>query len=217
MKDIEQAIFHKYTTPDPGGQTMMTPSVVSIEKKVLYFHLPKTGGSSIAELLRSNNMDDRVLTNKRGINEEKVVYFKKVLSDWEQYYKFTFIRDKFDLLISLYNYDRQLNGEYSLPKDVTFEQFIKEHVGVRDPLYTTRIDQYYLTHVNNHCMFDFIGRFENYNEDLNIVCEKLGIENTQIRANVGNYDRSRKDEYYTEELKQIVRDKFPDEIKTFGW
>ena len=195
----------------------MTPLVVSQEHKVLYLHIAKTGGSSIVQLLKNNGMDDLILSNKRGIYEEKVSYFKEVVSEWEKYYKFTFVRNKFDLLISLYNYDRQLNGKYSLPSDITFEQFLNEQVGVRDGLYTDLIDQYYLTHTNDKCMFDFIGQFDTYNDDLNKVCAQLGIVNTQERTNVGNYDRSKKNEYYTEELKEIVKNKFSKEIEKFDW
>ena len=210
-------IIKKFTTIDCLGNNLMTPLVVSQKHKVLYLHIAKTGGSSVVQLLKNNGMDDLVLSNKKGIYEEKVEYFKEVASHWDEYYKFAFVRNKFDLLISLYNYDRQLNGKYSLPKDITFEQFINEQVGVRDGLYTELIDQHYLTHTNDKCMFDFVGQFDTYNDDLNQICEKLGIENTQERTNVGNYDRSKKDQYYTEELKEIVKSKFPKEIEKFGW
>ena len=210
-------IIKKFTTIDCLGNNLMTPLVVSKQHKVLYLHIAKTGGSSIVQLLKNNGMDDLVLSNKRGIYEEKVDYFKDVVAHWDEYYKFTFVRNKFDLLISLYNYDRQLNGKYSLPKDITFEQFLKEQVGVREGLYTELIDQYYLTHTNDKCMFDFIGQFDTYNDDLNKVCSQLGIVNTQERTNVGNYDRSKKKEYYTEELKQLVKEKFPKEIEKFDW
>tara|TARA_R110002020_G_scaffold93344_2_gene225245 strand:- start:26490 stop:27137 length:648 start_codon:yes stop_codon:yes gene_type:complete len=210
-------IIKKFTTIDCLGNNLMTPLVVSRQHKVLYLHIAKTGGSSIVQLLKNNGMDDIVLSNKRGIYEEKVDYFKDVVAHWDEYYKFTFVRNKFDLLISLYNYDRQLNGKYSLPNDITFEQFLKEQVGVREGLYTELIDQYYLTHTNDKCMFNFIGQFDTYSDDLNKVCSQLGIVNTQERTNVGNYDRSKKREYYTEELKQLVKEKFPKEIEKFDW
>ena len=213
MKDI----INKFISIDCLGKNLMTPLVVSKKYKILYLHLAKTGGSSIVKLLKNNGMDDLVLSNKKGIYEEKVEYFKDVAQHWDEYYKFTFVRNKFDLLISLYNYNIQLNGTYSLPNHVTFEQFIKEYVGVTASLYTHWIDQYYLTHTNDECMFDFIGRFENYSNDLNKVCQKIGIQNTQERVNVGNYDRNRKDQYYTEELKQIVKDRFPQEAQYFNW
>ena len=84
-------------------------------------------------------------------------------------------------------------------------------------LYNSLIDQYYLTHLDGQPLYDFVGTLENFDTDLDVVCQKLQIENTQYRENVGAYDKSKKDDYYTEELREIVRAKFPAEFKHFGW
>ena len=232
---FKEKLIEKFTAESTLGHYLMTPLIVSQTYKTLYFHIAKTGGSSIAQLLRENGLDDGVLSNKKESLEIKTVYFKEVVENWDEYYKFTFVRNKFDLLISLYNYDRQLNGKFSLSKDVTFEQFIKEYVGCDDTdlkqgLYTDWIDQHYLTHLNGEHMYDFIGQFDNFDDDLNKVCYRLGLHktrgstsfavgltNTQIRVNVGNYDRSKKEGYYTPDLKEVVRARFPEEMQTFGW
>ena len=218
-----KSIFNKYVTKDAREHTLLPPLTVSKEHKVLYFHIAKTGGSSIVELLKNNGLDDGVLSNKRGDYEKKLEYFQDVVENWDDYYKFTFVRNKFDMLISLYNYDRQATGNpWTLSPEVTFEEFVRDHIGNPDTLkkqvlYTDRIDQHYLTHTDDNCMFDFIGYFDNFDRDLNTVCDKLGITNTQIRVNVGNYDRSKRHEYYTEELCAIVRKSFPQEFAYFGW
>jgi hypothetical protein len=211
-------IANKFTRLDSRQHTLLPPLTVSKSKKILYFHIAKTGGSSIVKLLKNNQLDDGILSNKTLDIERKKEYFKEVVEDWENYYKFTFIRNKFDLLISLYNYDLTIcNGQYSLDKHVTFEEFIKEHVGINQELYTSRIDQYYLTHTDGKCMFDFMGRFENYAADLTTVCDHIGIHNTEERVNTGNYDRTKKSGYYTPELEQLVKEKFPQEIKHFNF
>jgi hypothetical protein len=212
----------RFTTPDCLGHNLMTPTCVSKENKTLYFHVAKTGGSSIAALLRANNLDDGVLSNKYLGLDEKISYFNEVADEWESYYKFTFVRNKYDLLISLYNMDVRLNGKMSLDSNVTFEGFIRDHVGCtntlkNEGLYNSLIDQYYLTHLDGQPLYDFVGTLENFDTDLDVVCQKLQIENTQYRENVGAYDKSKKDGYYTEELREIVRAKFPEEFKHFGW
>ena len=105
---------------------------------------------------------------------------------------------------------------------VTFEEFIRDHIGNPDTLkkqvlYTDRIDQYYLTHTDGRNMFDFVGHFENFENDLNEVCLQLGIVNTQIRVNVGDYDKSKRHEYYTDELREVVQESFPEEFTHFKW
>tara|TARA_R100000808_G_scaffold24665_1_gene57460 strand:- start:3480 stop:4142 length:663 start_codon:yes stop_codon:yes gene_type:complete len=217
-----EKIVQRFAARDEAGMELMTPMVVSKEKKTLYLHLPKTGGSSIVRLLQNNEFDDYVLSDKRNSYETKLAYFRDVAAHWDEYYKFTFVRNKFDLLISLYNYDRQLNGPWSLDSSVSFEDFIRNHVRcvdtrVKRVQYHRFIDQYYLTHIDGEPLFDFIGHFNTYTEDLNKVSEHLGVENTQIHVNAGNYDRSKKDEYYTPELADILRAKFPEEFAHFGW
>ena len=217
-----KSIIERFTTRNDAGFELMTPLIVSREKKVLYLHIAKTGGSSIVRLLQNNGMDDGLLRDKGGLYEDKVEYFAEVAAHWDDYYKFTFVRNKLDLLISLYNYDRQLNGPWSLDSSVTFEDFIVNHVGCENTFvnkvqYNILLDQYYLTHLDDDPLFDFVGRYETYTEDLNTVCEKLGIANTEIRENEGNYDRSKKDKYYTDHLIENLRQKFPEEFQHFGW
>ena len=203
-------LIERFSTPDEAGLTLMTPLVVSQEKKVLYLHVAKTGGSSIVRLLKNNGLDDGILSNKRADHTEKLAYFTEVANNWDDYYKFTFVRNKYDLLISLYNYDAQLNGAYSLPSGCS-DTFVKKIQ------YNNLIDQYYLTHLDNEPLFDFVGEYHTYTEDLNKVCDHLGVVNTEVRVNEGNYDRSKKDSYYSEALRENLRNKFPQEFEHFGW
>jgi len=211
---IKKNIFEKFCKIDKRNRTLMTPFVVSEEKKTLYFHIAKTGGSSITHLLQRNGLNDNILTNKNGSFESKKKYFKRLVENWDDYYKFTFIRNKYDQLISLYNYDRQLLSGLS------FEKFVKNHLQKRSslyPLYDYWIDQHFLTTVNDKSIFDFVGYFENYEDDLKFVCHNIGIKYEDIRSNLGSYDRSKKSSYYTPELKLIVDTKFSKEVEYFKW
>jgi len=218
----EDNLLTRFATPNCLGVNLMSPLCVSKEHKVLYFHIAKTGGSSVVALLQANSLDDGILSNKTLPVSEKVAYFKEVAEEWDNYYKFTFIRNKYDLLVSLYNMDVRLNGKYSLDSGVTFEGFINNHVGCKNTLkneglYNELIDQYYLTHIDETPLYDFVGTLENFDADLDQVCDRLQIENTQYRENVGAYDKSKKDSYYTEALRENLRNKFPQEFKHFGW
>ena len=211
MKD---KIIEKFCRLDELGKTLLTPFVISKEKKTLFFHIAKTGGSSIFNLLQKNNLDDGILSDKNLNYNEKVEYFLDVIDHWDEYYKFTFVRNKYDQLISLYHYDK------TLLNSISFEKFIKEHVS-RDsnyfPNYDYWIDQYFLTTIDDKPIFNFIGQFENYKNDLVKVCDQINIEYEDIRANIGKYKRTEKRTYYNDELKQLVDQKFESEIKYYNW
>ena len=212
--NLREKIFEKYKIIGQDGMTLLTPFVISKEKKTLFFHIAKTGGSSIYNLLQKNNLDDSVLTNKKLNYNAKVEYFLDVLDNWDSYYKFTFVRNKYDQLISLYNYDKMLlNG-------ASFENFIKEHVcknSIFYPNYDYWIDQYFLTMIDDKPIFNFIGQFQNYENDLREVCDQINIKYEDIRVNVGGYKKSEQGSCYNEELKQLVNQKFESEMKYYNW
>ncbi len=212
MKD---KILKKFSRVDKRSQTLLTPFVVSKEHKTLYFHIAKTGGSTITKILRNNGLDDMVLTNKNASYEKKYAYFKDVVEHWEEYVKFTFIRNKFDQLVSHWHYDGHPGG--------TFKRFIKDIVIPNQDIYDFWINQYYLTIIDGKSIFDLIGHYEKFNKDLNsvisILLDKLDIKNYDInmRMNAGHYDRSIPySEYYDEETKAAVYKKFKEEIDYYG-
>jgi hypothetical protein len=212
--EIKGEIVRKFCKLDERGHTLLTPFVVSRERKVIYFHIAKTGGSSIVHLLQKNGLDDNILSNKKRPFEEKIDSFLSLVEDWDSYYKFTFVRNKYDQLVSLYNYDRAILGE------MTFAEFIQEHVNTRTeyfPMYDYWIDQHFLTVAGDQEIFDFVGRFENYEHDLKLVCANIGIPFEDIRSNLGTYDKTKKSSYYTPELKHVVDTKFAREKEHFNW
>ena len=211
---IKKKIIKKFCHLDQLGNTLLTPFVISKEKKVIYYHIAKTGGSSIFKLLEKNGLNDGILSNKSLNYDKKVEYFLEIVNEWDQYYKFTFVRNKYDQLISHYNYDIHMVNK------ISFDNFIKEHVSKKSkffPLYDYWLDQYFLTTIDNKNIFDFVGQFENYANDVRSVCDQININYEEIRVNVGMYKKSKKESYYNNELKQLVDQKFESEMKYFHW
>ena len=152
----KQQLFDKFSAVDSRGHTLMTPCVVSKTRKTLYLHIAKTGGSSIAKCLIELGLDDGLLSNKNMSANFKKSYFYDVVDNWESYFTFTFVRNKYDQLVSLYHYDRHLLGNMS------FEDFMEKRVATSEDEYGFWLDQYYLTHTNGHQIFDFIGKTETH-------------------------------------------------------
>tara|TARA_R110000824_G_scaffold158320_1_gene332120 strand:+ start:4639 stop:5319 length:681 start_codon:yes stop_codon:yes gene_type:complete len=218
-RETKEKIFSKFTRVDKiGGKdyTLLSPFVVSKQKKILFFHIAKTGGSSIDHLLKKNAINDNILNNVNVNFETRKKYFREVVEEWDEYYKFTFIRNKYDLLVSSYHYDRvaSLAG-------CSFEDFLKNHVNGEScwyPKYDFWIDQHFLTTIDDKPIFDFIGNFSNYSRDLASVCSQIKIPREEIKKNIGRYDKKKEyNSYYTAELKFIVDNKFAKEIKYFKW
>ena len=91
---------------------------------------------------------------------------------WKTYYKFTFVRNPLNRFISAYKYleifehtkktlDDVLNDDKFLDNYQYFHLFISQKEQLIDN--------------DNKINFNFIGKFENLNEDLNIILTNLGI------------------------------------------
>lgn len=209
----KNTLIEKFSKVDSSTMSLMSPFTVCKDKKTLYLHIAKTGGSTIVKILRENGLDDRVLSNKKKNWDVKRPYFEDIVNNWDDYYKFTFIRNKYSLLVSNWHYDNK-------KLKVTFKQFIKDIVVPNKDIYDFWIDQYYLTVADNQQIFDFIGRQENFQEDIKIPFAKIGIRNYDAnkRTNSGKYNtKLHYSTYYDEELKGLVDEKFKQEIEHFNF
>ena len=123
---------------------------------------------------------------------------------WNSYFKFTIERNPWDKAVSYYH---MLN--YRSGRNLDFETFVKSEDHAHNfPLYTAFGDEQVLV--------DRILRYDKLNQELSEVFGQLGVPfegklNTYSKSNYRPEKISYQD-YYTEETKQIIGDKFKNEI-----
>ena len=69
---------------------------------------------------------------------------------------------------------------------------------------------------NGRIIVDFVGRFENLQEDWREICNCIGIAHIEL-PHVNRSERKDYREYYTEETRQIVAERFQKIIDKFGY
>jgi hypothetical protein len=209
--------------------------LISHSKNFLFVHVPKTAGLSMTAALNpfcdhpENALINRILS-KFGVDvnwfgptislkygrihttarQMKTIFPNEV---FEEYYKFAFVRNPWDLMVSYYHYI-QSNTEHHRSRKVQalggFKQYLKYEIK------RNKINQtHFLTDAKGNLIVDFVGHFESLAEDFDIVRSTLGIT-----ANMEHYNGSKHRDYrsyYDEETKQMVANHWKEDIERFGY
>tara|TARA_Y100000361_G_C11101952_1_gene312435 strand:+ start:405 stop:1001 length:597 start_codon:yes stop_codon:yes gene_type:complete len=191
-------------------------------KKInLFIHLPKCGGVAVRKILNKENV------NLHCYNHTE--YDKIPKNIIEQSFIFTFIRNPWDRIVSLYFFWKQQDKnhrfyhsdkkqvDYINKLDMSFKDFTKEIVNKKSIFYEKRHLHPYIGHFfpTADCI-DFIGRFENFQQDFNIICDKIGIPHQQLPHK--NKSRHKHyTEYYDDKTRQIVAEIYSRDIEHFGY
>ena len=209
---------------------------VNHEKKAIFIHIPKTAGIFIRSTLDKNYEFDTFLCNRNDhkqycntkdeLNKNKLLTFcnnKSILQyyktseeltnlldlndeKWKEYYKFCFVRNPYSRVVSGWNYIMEtdklnINFEIYLSyKDIVTEN---EYSHVFLPQCEHLYDE------NDNYFMNFVGKFENLEDDFKTVLLNIGFEEKDITHNTksknkrehGSYKK-----YYTQKSLDMVNE-----------
>ncbi len=200
--------------------------MISKKHKATFIHIPKTGGSTISAVLSQNSfkrLPERIKEHKnRATNPLEWTIKHSRIDDLEMQYQnnfcFAFVRNPWDLMVSSFHYWTQ-NVKLRSRKDYGhnlkikgFKAFIVSHSSYINECYHRNKGQLYW--LNNKV--NFIGRFENLQEDFNIACDKIGIAHQKLPFS-NKTKHKHYTEYYDDETKNIVTEKYAKDIEYFGY
>jgi hypothetical protein len=216
--------------------------LVSHGRKLVFVHIQKTGGDTVSRLMGESIPDIFCFKAKH----EFAVKAAAELERWNEYFKFAFVRNPWDRLVSWYSmikdaetirwhqiltnqrirsHFRQTRENklwrYVLHNSSTFEEFIincTDEIEVDEGVYYSfAYNQLdYIADSNDDLLVDFIGRFESFGSDLYKVYDRLGLE----LGSIPHENRSVRGHYstfYTPETETIVRKRFQRDIEYFGY
>ena len=194
--------------------------VISHYTKSIFVHIQKTGGSSIEEALRKD--DPTIESNAHQGRRHMAAREMKTLipaDTWNTYFKFAFVRNPWDRLVSWYMMCVQapsMNNFSRYVKDnaATFDDFLtKTTTGMGER--TTRNQLDYVTNDVGEIIVDFVGKYEALEQDFDTVRKKLNLTADLPHVNRSTHDGYRK--YYSDETRDIVARRFEKDIRHFGY
>jgi hypothetical protein len=132
----------------------------------------------------------------------------------EEYFKFVFVRNPWDRLVSCYH-DKVLKKKlFKKCWNKDFKYFVnyvkKQNLETADRHIRLQSSLFPVNAV------DFIGRFENFENDFQYVGKKIGLPESKLpHYNITKHKHY--SEYYDDETRAIVAEMYADDIKNFGY
>lgn len=195
---------------------------------LIYLSITKTGNSSIKSMLL-DKVDvkydkDEYLTIHRKSNDTFQRITTKEITENKDAFKFSVVRNPFDRLVSCYK-NKILEEEY-LPiqegfgkifyKGMPFEEFVIKVCKIPD-IFSDRHfrSQYSYLYYKDKLIVDYLGKFENLEEDLSYIIDKYKLEAVP-HINKSSIKSDYRD-YYTPELVRMVYKRYEDDIIKFNY
>lgn len=172
--------------------------MISHELQCIFLHPNKCGGKSIEKAIWNVEAQSRSADHRKPLD-----YINEYGQEtWNKYFKFGFSRNPWDRLVSVYHGRIQLVKRKSI--EPTFDLWLKSgNINVHPQIDWLTED------------LDFIGRFENYEQDFEIVKSKLKLKVELPHLNASKHKHYTK--YYNSETKELVYNLFKDDIIAFGY
>ena len=227
--------------------------MISHTYKCIFIHIPKTAGTSIISSLsddQRNRIDliepflpcDEKFSppppHLRAIDYINYGHINK--DDFDRYFKFSFVRNPWDRVVSEYKY-RGHAAKYSF-KTYLFKYFPKPSWSDE---YCHIIPQYdFIYDKHEKLLVDYVAKFEHIEESFNYICNKLNIENKKLHHKNKSMSLFRRDnslyfilrtirnslnirqksntfkhytEYYDNECIEFIEKLYADDIKVFNY
>lgn len=218
--------------------------IISHRLKYIFFHIPKTAGTSIAKVLLTKPFMPDVVGKWDGMPKHKLK--EKPLMDWnlkqhsnaeearqyfkehtdynfDEYFKFGFIRNPWDRQVSIYEYYMQsvLGQKNPSYKNVELAQQYKDAPATEfltTVVSPTQSDFICNRHGDNE--MNYVGKFENLKQDLKIVLSNIipGIsEEYYILEHTNKTKRRHYKEYFDKESELVIAETHKKDIELGGY
>ncbi len=224
----------------PLASTLKTDAMLlSHRYKFLFVHIAKTGGTSVRGALQGYRWKDpyylpQFIASKLSgwVNHEvaiklprhcKAITAQEMLPRefYNELFKFAFVRNPWDLQVSSYHHIKR-ERPHLMNADEDFETFLRRKLDPErawqyhiDTSITPQSD--YLIDLHGNLIVDFIGRYENLQNDFDTACDQIGVPRQTLPHKRKANDRARYREYYNDSTRALVAEHFEQDIERLGY
>jgi len=213
--------------------------LLSLRYNFLFVHIAKTGGTSVRAALDGYRWKDPyripmfICSRLSSITHHRIACklprHAKAIAAYEmlprelyrKLFKFTVVRNPWDLQVSSYHHIRR-ERPHLLKGIDNFETFIRWKL---DPtreynyLVDTQTEQQheYIIDLSSNIIVDYIAKYEHLTEDFLEICRRIGIRPPKLPHKMRAKDRAPYQQYYTDETAQLIAEHFNRDMEMFGY
>ena len=200
------------------------------KKKIIFIHLVKTGGSSIKDafsmpwgkhMMVKELFDNSLAGNKKILEGDErhfcsikeIERFKEqVRLRWDSYYKFSFVRNPWDRVISeiFFNIKRGRCESREIKRMI-----LDKCKGPAENVWKKNYIEWLLG-PSGGIDLDFIGRFENLQLDINTICDNIELRRRGL-PHLNESAHGHYSSYYDQETRDAVAKSYAEDIEHFGY
>lgn len=179
----------------------------------LFIHINKTGGSSVSLALgekEQTHLSAATIMNFIGHQ------------NFKEKFSFAFVRNPYDRVVSQYHYRLQTNQTNIKAENMGFEDWITKTYVEKDPRYFNyplmfqpQLD--WISDYEDKLLIDFIGKFEQINEDFKHICKQIGKGNLALPHHRKSKRKKTYQDYYSAETKRIISKVFEKDLDYFKY
>ncbi len=224
--------------------------IISHSHKFIFIHIPKTAGLSISSSFEAYNyrytLVNRIKSNlgifpsvyNESFRNEKFHVSRHLTAEhirdqlnaltgnddlFNSYFRFSFVRNPYDILISGYEYVKaSANENHPGYRDKNFVWMRTKFTTFRDYVLKFRFHHFpdfqyaYLYDSKGTCLIDYVGKVEDLHRDVLNISEKLKIPVPKVPY-LNQTDRKPKEDYFTEEILSKVNDFYSRDFELFNY
>lgn len=175
----------------------------------VFVHINKTGGSSIEAALGVKLDHDTALEKRARLGA----------AEWERRFKFAFVRNPWDKVVSHYLYRVKTNQTGLRDEPLEFGEWVARSYGEKDPRYYDKPRMFmpqwrWICDEGGAQLVDFVGRFERLEADFETVRERLDCDPLPHHK---CSERGPYGDYYDDASRGIVAEHFAGDLERFGY
>ena len=182
--------------------------------KLIFIHIPKTGGETIENILElTNHHNGYICIEKRALQHYTGIDYYCFLGEeiYNEYFKFAVVRNPITRCVSEYYF---LGCPIGYHQDKSFDEFLEslEHIIKNNKYYETLYHDHFnsqTSYIYNEkkIIIDKIFRFEEYDKIIEFIYEKKWQEDKSKRnthAQKANLEKSKENEHLIIHQEKII-------------